>query len=274
MYLSVDIGGTKTLIAAYSEDGEVINKVKFPTGNGYNQLLENIRQKSVEIVDNFDDIKSIAVAIPAPIDYKNGISKLQHKFGWEESNVLEDIQQLFTQPVVVENDANVAGLGEAMLGSGKGYHTVLYVTLSTGIGTSVISDGEIAPALASSEGGFSYLCFDGKQQIWENFGSGKAFTERYGQLGSEVEDPEIWKEYATSSLAAGFMNLISIIEPDVVVIGGGMGANLEKYRHFLIDELVELNKPLKSFKLPEIVMADLPDDAVIHGGYLLAKNLV
>lgn len=273
MYLSVDIGGTKTLIAVYSEDGEALNEVKFPTGDDYHQLLREIKSQSDAIIDNPEDIKSVAVAVPVPIDYKTGVSRLRHKFDWPEANVLEDLSKLFTCPVAVENDANLAALGEAILGSGKNYQTVLYVTISTGIGTGIISDHEIVPVLAPSEGGFAYLYYDGQQQIWENFGSGKAFTERYGKMGSEVNDPEIWKEYATTALAAGFMNLISLVEPDVVVVGGGMGAHLEKYRHFLMEELDKLNKPLKSIELPDIVLAELPDEAVVHGGYLLAKKI-
>ncbi len=271
MYLSVDIGGTKTLVAVYSEVGEVINEIKFPTGDDYHQLLQNIKVKSDELVDDPDEIKSVAVAIPVPIDYKTGIAKLGHKFGWEEKNMCEDLTKLFACSVTIENDANLAALGEAILGSGKGYETVLYVTLSTGIGTGVITNGTISPVLAASEGGFFYLHHDGEQKVWEQFASGKAFTEKYGKMGSEIDDPEIWKEYA-SALSAGLINLINAVRPDIVIVGGGMGAHLHKYKEFLMAELEELNEPLHSYSVPDVVLADLPEEAVVHGGYLLAKD--
>lgn len=271
MYLSVDIGGTKTLIAVYSEDGKITNEVKFPTGDNYHQLLQNIKARSDELVSSPDDIKSVAIAIPAPIDYRTGVAKLGHKFGWEEKNMCEDVTKLFSCPVTIENDANLAALGEAVVGSGKGYDTVLYITLSTGIGTGVITGGKISPVLAASEGGFFYLYHDGGQKVWEQFASGKAFTEKYGRMGSEVEDPEIWKEYS-STLAAGIINLINAVRPDIVVVGGGMGAHLHKYKEYLMVELEELNEPLHSYSVPDVVLADLPEKAVVHGGYLLAKD--
>lgn len=272
MYLSVDIGGTKTIVAVYDETGKVIKDAKFPTGDDYDILLGNISKKANELIDVDKEIKSIAVAVPTPIDYKTGMSKLGRKFGWEDSNVTEDLKTIFSSPVVCENDANLAALGEAVLGSGKGHETVLYITLSTGIGTGVISKQEIVPVTAASEGGYFYLCHDGKQKIWEEFASGKAFTEHYGKMGSEVEDPEIWKEYA-STLSAGFINLISIVRPDIVVVGGGMGANLKKYKKYLMNELEKLNQPLHSYSIPDVVLAELPEEAVIHGGYLLAKSI-
>lgn len=271
MYLSIDIGGTKTLIAVYDENGQLVDKVKFPTGDNYQGLLDSIRSKTPDIV-NLDDVKAVAVAVPVPIDYKTGIAKLHHKMDWPEANVLEDFRKLFSCPVALDNDANLAALGEAILGSGKGYDNVLYITISTGIGTGIVSHGEIVPTLASSEGGLIYLCYEGKNQIWEDFASGKAFSERYGKMGSEVDDPEIWQEYA-QVLAPGFMNLITIIRPDVVVVGGGMGSHLEKYRKFLEKNLDELSKPLKSMDLPKIVLAQLPEEAVVHGGYVLAKKM-
>jgi predicted NBD/HSP70 family sugar kinase len=272
MYLSVDIGGTKTLVAVYDENGNVSQEARFPTGDDYDILLGNISKKANELIDVDNKIKSVAVAIPVPIDYKTGISKLKHKFGWKERNVTEDLKTIFSCPVVCENDANLAALGEAVLGSGKGFKTVLYVTLSTGIGTGVISNEEIVPVMAASEGGFFYLHHDGKQKIWEDFASGKAFTERYGKMGSEVDDPKIWEEYA-STLSAGFINLINAVRPDIVVVGGGMGAHLKKYKKYLMKELEELNEPLHSYSVPDVVLADLPERAVVHGGYLLAKSI-
>ncbi len=272
MYLSVDIGGTKTIVAIYDEAGEVVKDAKFPTGDDYDILLGNISKNASELVDIEKDIKAACVAVPVPIDYKTGVSKLGHKFGWSEHNVTEDLKTIFSCPVACENDANLAALGEAILGSGKGHETVLYITLSTGIGTGVISNQQIVPVLAASEGGFFYLHHNGKQKIWEEFASGKAFTERYGKLGSEVEDPEIWKDYA-STLSAGFMNLINAVRPNIVVVGGGMGAHLMKYKKYLMAELEELNEPLHSYSLPDVVLADLPEQAVIHGGYLLAKSI-
>lgn len=271
MYLSVDIGGTKTLMAVYSEDGEVLNEAKFPTGDDYQQLLQNVKARSDELIDNLEDIKSVAIAIPVSIDYKTGISKLGHKFGWEEKNMCEDLTKLFSCPVMIENDANLAALGEAVLGSGKGHQTVLYITISTGIGTGVITDGKVSPVLAACEGGYFYLHHEGEQKVWEQFASGKAFTEKYGKMGSEIDDPEVWREYS-STLAAGFINLINVVRPDIVVVGGGLGAHLHKYKEYLMTELEELNEPLHSYSVPDVVLADLPEEAVIHGGYLLAKD--
>ncbi len=270
MYLSIDIGGTKTLVAVFDDTGAIVDQAKIPTSADYEQLLQDIKSKSDELVHDDDQIQSVAVAVPVPIDYKTGISKLGHKFNWPEVDVRKDLNELFNCAVAVENDANLAAIGEANLGSGKGYRTVLYITISTGIGTGVVTNGKLDPVLGPSEGGLTYLNFEGNQFVWEDFASGKAFFERYNALGEDVEDQKIWKEYA-ETLAAGFMNLINIINPDIVVVGGGMGAHFHKYENFLLEKINTLNNALNSRNLPEIVVAKMPDKAVIYGCYLLAK---
>lgn len=270
MYLAVDIGGTKTLVATFDENGKLIESVKFPTSNEYQGLLKDI-ESHADKLNSVGEIKSVGVAVPVPIDYKTGISKLEHKFNWAEVDILKDLNQIFDSPVSLENDANLAALGEAVLGSGKNYQTVLYITISTGIGTGVASGGKLDRVLGSTEGGLTYLFFDGKEQIWEDFASGKAFFDRYNALGSEIEDPKIWNEYS-KVLAAGFVNLINIINPDVVVVGGGMGAHFHKYESFLLEKMRALNNGLNARDLPPVVVAQRPDEAVIYGCYLLAKN--
>lgn len=271
MFLAIDIGGTKTLVSTFDGEGMVIAELKFSTPSSYQELLSSLAAKAKEINRNNDKIEIVGCAVPVPIDYKTGIPKLGHKFGWDEVDIRTDLQGIFNCQVVIENDANLAALSEANLGAGLDYETVLYITISTGIGTGIIHQGRIEPFLASAEGGFMYLCNDGKQDIWENFASGRAFTEHYDKMGSEVDDPAIWKKYA-STLAAGFLNLIIIVEPDVVVVGGGMGANFSKYEHFLLDEIKSLHGRLHTTNLPAIVEAKLPENAVIHGAYLLAKS--
>ena len=115
--------------------------------------------------------------------------------GWEDVNVKQLIGDLFPGvPIHVENDANLAGLGETHALT-KLPKSSLYVTISTGIGTGVIEDGYIDPALRGSEGGHMMFEFDDELQIWEHFASGKAIYKHYNKYASEIDSDEEWQPY-------------------------------------------------------------------------------
>jgi glucokinase len=145
------------------------------------------------------------------------------------------------------------------------------ITISTGIGTGVTVNGRIDPALADSEGGQMHFRHEGKLSRWEHFASGKAFFKRYGKFGSEVEDPTIWDKWS-ADVSLGIGSLIAVIQPEVVVIGGSMGVHLHKYHDHLKKHLEETRSPL--IVSPPLIAAQDPDNAVINGCYVLARDQV
>jgi len=270
MYIAVDIGGTKTLIASFDDSGELIASQKFVTNPDYEQFISELIENIHDLCDN-TKITAVSVAVPGHIEDDNGIAEGFGNLAWEHKDIVGDLSPHFKAQIILDNDANLGALGEATMGAGKGKRKVLYVTISTGIGTGVAIDGKIDPVMKESEGGQILLEHDGQLMPWEKFSSGKAFYEHYHKQGKDVDDPLIWEEFA-SNLSRGMWNLIALIQPDIVIIGGSMGVHFHKYGTFLNDTVAKFNSSVVDH--PPIVQALYPDEAVINGCYQAAKQHV
>jgi glucokinase len=265
MYLGIDVGGTKTLVAVLDGRGVITEQTKFPTPTSY----ADWRDQLADIVDNFSTKKYIAcgVGVPGRVDRKHGVGLNMGNLPWHDVPIERDLQKLLDCPVVVENDANLAGLSEAMLV--KRYSRVLYVTISTGIGTGLIVDRVIDPSYADSEGGQMVLEHNGKMETWEDFASGQAIVARYGKRASDISDPTAWRAIC-HDIALGLIDLIAVLQPQVVILGGGVGTHYDKYKKYLAEALAPYETPL--VPIPHIQKAERPEEAVVFGCYDLAKS--
>jgi len=265
MYLGIDIGGTKTLVAQFDNTGVLKASVKFPTPKIYTEFLKEL---SIAVA-SFSTKKFVAggVAAPGSIDRSHGIAKDFGNLPWHDVPLKKDIEKIVSCPIVVENDANLAGLSEAVLL--PKYPCVLYVTISTGIGTGIIIDQAIDPELADSEGGHILLEHKGKLVTWESFASGKAIVQRFGKRASEISSQHTWNIIARD-IALGLYDLIAFIQPDVVVLGGGVMEHFKKFKADLSEDLQHFQTPLTP--IPPIRQAKRPNEAVVIGCYELAKR--
>jgi len=266
MYLGIDIGGTKTLVAVLNNHGAITESVKFPTPEKYSEW----RKQLADTVANLSTKEFIAcgVGVPGRIDRTNGVGLDMGNLPWQDIPVQEDVQKIVSCPVVVDNDANLAGLSEAMLLKKK-YNRVLYVTISTGIGTGIISDQMIDPAFADSEGGQMVLEHHGKFVQWEDFASGRAIVARFGKKAMDITDAPTWR-LICKDIAAGLIDLIAVIQPEVIVLGGSVGTYYDRYGAYLQEALQQYASPL--VPIPPIVQARRPEQAVVFGCYDLAKS--
>ncbi len=265
MYIAVDVGGTKTLVAALDKQGQVSHTDKFPTSQDYPTFLEDLRQHVEKIID--DSVVAMAVAIPGKIDRSRGVGLDFGNLPWTDVPVQKDITALFGCPVLVENDANLAGLSEALLVKDE-FKKVLYLTISTGIGSGIITNGVIDPELADSEAGQSMMEHDGVMQTWESFASGKAIVRRFGKRAADITDEATWRTIV-HDFAIGMLDLLAVIQPEVVIIGGGVGSHFDRFGHLLVEELERFETPL--VPTPAIRPAQRPEEAVIYGCYELLK---
>ncbi len=264
MLIAVDTGGTKTLVAAFSEKGVILASRKFPTPRQTNAYILQLVSTIEEIVDNAP-IDAIIVAVPGRID--NDIITLCPNLGWKSYDIIKDIRSHFkTVPILLENDANLGGLGEARL-LNKTPTSVLYVTISTGIGTGFIRNGRIDPALRTSEGGHLMLEYDGIVRNWETFASGKAVYETYRKYAKDITSKRTWLQIA-DRISRGFFALIPTIAPEVIIIGGSMGTYFNNYGKTLAGILDEKLPPV--IARPRIIKAAHPEQAVIYGCYFYA----
>lgn len=266
MYLTIDIGGTKTLLARMQKSGKIEESIKFPTPVKYKDFVK-------ELADNIDKITTstfsvVCVAAPGKIDHERGVGIAFGNLKWEDVPIRDDVQKITGAPVLIENDAKLAALSEARLLPGK-HHKVTYLTVSTGIGGGTVIDGTLDPDLIDAEVGHMLFERDGELVPWESFASGKAIVRRFGKLASEINDPEIWK-IVSRDLAMGIIDIAANIQPDVIIIGGGVGSHFKKYGAFLNAELKKYENDL--VPAPKVVGAKHAEEAVIYGCYELIKD--
>ncbi len=267
MYVGIDIGGTKTLVTALNNDGIIVEQTKFPTPKNYDVFLLELRH----VLAHFEhqDFKSGAVGMPVTVfDRKHGRGINFGNLPWKNVPVQHDVERICHCPIAVENDAKLAALSEAMLLK-REFRTVLYVTISTGIGIGLVVNGRIDVSIGDGGGRALEVVHEGKYLPWESFASGHAIVTRYGKRAEDIHDQATWKKICRD-LAPGFMELIAIAQPEVIVIGGSVGRYFERYGDLLMAEIKRYHIPLVT--LPVLREAERPEQAVVYGCYDYAKQ--
>lgn len=266
MYAAVDIGGTKTLVAVFGASGDCLEQVKFPTPVKYEDFLI----KLAEVVANLStrDFMAVGVAAPGKIDHNLGLLVAAGNLTWHKEPLQKDLERLFHAPVVLENDAKTAAIAESRA-AGSNYETVVYITISTGIGIGVCVDGKLDKALEDAEIGWMKVDYNGELVPWEKIASGSAIVAKYNSRASDLDDPVAWDEIA-HNIAKGLISVIAIVQPDLIVFGGGVGNHLDKYEKPLKKYLKLYETPL--VPIPPLRKSSHPEEAVVYGCYELAKE--
>lgn len=260
MYLAIDVGATKTLLAVFSRDNRFLYKQKILTDHKYEQFLDDLHSTLQSGEFKKYKISAACCAIPGKVDRVKSVGLTFGNLPWKNVPITEDIEESTGIKMFMENDANLAGLYEAL--NHKRYKKVLYITLSTGIGSGFIVDGKIDDAFADGEVGFMVLEHEGKLKVWEDVASGEALVERFGKKAEQLDNPFSWKAYA-KDVARGVDVLLAVLQPDAVIFGGSVGAHLEKFIEPLQAELKKFSNHMVS--VPPIIKADKAEEAVIYG---------
>ena len=172
--IGVDIGGTKIACGIVSPDGSLLAKTVLPTlsGKGAKVSLKQVYLSIDEIIKisglKMSSIGGIGVCAPGPLDPEKGVVYNPPNLrGWKDVPLADMLKKKFKTEVIVENDANAAGIAELKWGAAKGYRHVLYVTVSTGIGTAVIIDEKIYHGKngMAGEGGHVTINFKDKNAL-------------------------------------------------------------------------------------------------------------
>lgn len=263
MYIGVDIGGTKTLIGVLTNEGKIVETKKFPTPKTYQNFVLELAN-AVHHLEHKDFVAA-GVAAPGRINREHGRVIDFGNLDWKDIPLQADCERILGCPVVVENDAKLAALSEAMLH--KDVDKVLYVTVSTGISGGVVYKQKLDPAMLDSEAGHMLLPHKGKLVKWESFASGRAIYNHFGKKAADIHDEADWK-HIVRNLSLGFFELIAITEPDLIIIGGSIGTYFDRYGKLLETELRKHEMPV--IRIPKVVGAQRPEEAVVYGCYDLA----
>lgn len=267
MLVAVDTGGTKTLVTSFDNDGTMGEVFKFPTPHKQTEYVRLLRST---LQEHYRKQEADALVIALPGIVKDGVALWCQNLGWKNF----DAQKAFTDtlgstPVFIENDANLAGLAEARALESTP-SSVLYVTISTGIGTGIITDGHINPALRHSEGGRMLIEYDGIVREWEDFASGQSITKIYGEEAHNITSERTWNQIA-DRISRGFLAVIPLLQPDLVVIGGSIGTYFPQYAGRLTGMLREKLPP--HIPCPQFFQAKHPESAVVYGCYYYVLDI-
>ena len=261
MYLCIDIGGTKTLIALVNHRGKILHSIKFETIPDQKLFYEHLSQ---QLKINFvtDEILAFSVAMPGIV--KDNKATWLGNLPWKNFDIAKKLTKDFKKPAYVENDANLGALGEAR----NNPERCLYFTFSTGIGGGVVSDGKIVKKYQDFEPGHNLYTYHGKKEEWEDLAAASALNKKYGKLVTEITDRATWDDIIERMLL-GLAPLTASIKPDRIIFGGPLGLELPRYRRALRKRL-SLSLP-KNVRMPVLVKARHGSFSGIQGCYLYAK---
>lgn len=263
MLVTIDTGGTKTLISSFGRDGKMGESIKFPTPGEPVEYAKTIKQV---VRDRYGDKKvdAIVMAFPSAIDKGIAVWAPNIGHGWVNVPVHQLLHDMLPGvPVLIENDVKLAGLGEA-----RAMHpapsTAMYISISTGIGVGLIEDGRIDKAMRKSEAGHMFIEYDGRVQRYESFASGRAIVKVYKKFAREITSKRIWRQIA-DRISRGLLVLIPIIQPEYIIFGGSVGTYYERYGDYL-QEILTTHLP-DHIPCPKLVQAKHPEEAVVYGCY-------
>ncbi len=258
----VDIGGTITKIGLFDAPGSLCHFEEFPTDSSYGgkniiphlsgRINDIILKKGIER----NIVSGIGIGVPGPVLRDGTVNKCVN-LGWGRFNIEECLGELMKLPVKAANDANAAALGEALFGSGKGFSHIVMVTLGTGIGSGIINDGKIYDGAFGSAGEIGHItvnprenkaCSCGKRGCLEQYASAPGIVRLAGEHLASSDKPsslrdkdflrpeDIFtaaengdgpaKEICESCgriLGTALANTANVLNPELIIIGGGMG---------------------------------------------------
>jgi predicted NBD/HSP70 family sugar kinase len=266
MLVTVDTGGTKTLVASFSEDGALGPQIKFPTPKTTAEYVKVLTETLIEEYGG-QSVDALVIAIPGII--KDGVAIWCNNLKWTNFDVASAFKGVLGDaPVLVENDANLAGLAEAR-SLKHATASVMYMTVSTGVGVGMITDNRINQTLLHGQAGMAILEYDGVLRQWESFASGKAIFNVYHKLGRDIHNKRTWHQIA-DRISRGLLALVPVLQPSVIIVGGSMGVYFDQYSESLANILKE--KLPSHIPLPKLVQAQHPEQAVIYGCYYYALD--
>lgn len=275
-YVLFDIGGTTTRVTV-SEDLKSFEKpIRFTTPMNFKEGIEKIVEAVRKLTDK--DIRGAAGAVRGMLSEDRGM--IAHDLvleRWVEEPLKETLAKKLDTKVIIENDAALAGLGEAHFGAGKGAKIMVYHTISTGVGGAKIENGSIDSYHLGFEPGKQVLDIDrtilGEDILptLENLVSGAAVEERTGMKPYDIaQDDALWDQLA-NYLAHGLRNTIYYWSPDTIVLGGSMITgdpkipieNIRRHTALVLGEDMEV---------PDIKAASLKDDSGLYGAMALLAS--
>ena len=284
--LGVDLGCTKTEAILLDETQNVIQRKRISTPqNDYQKILDSISSLVTEISENISDF-SLGICTPGAISKQTGLIKNSNTQCLIGKPLKEDLENKLEKKISMENDANCFAVAEATLGAAKDFDFVFGVIIGTGVGGGIVIDKKLYPGRTNIAGEWGHhtlhrngnQCYCGKSGCVETYISGPSLENQWTKLtGNSLPLPEIltdidneigrnWKDEFLENFGFGLANVIDILDPDAIVLGGGL-SNID----FLYTEGKEsiYSKVFSDLVDTPILKNKLGDSAGVFGACML-----
>ncbi len=302
----IDLGGTTVKMGLFDNEGNIIDKWEIVTRKEDNgsQILPDIaasvKDKNSEKNIAIEEIEGIGIGVPGPVTEDGRVLKCAN-LGWGVLSVTDELGRLTgISKVKAGNDANVAALGEQWRGGGRGFDSIVMVTLGTGVGGGVIQNGKILTGSNGAAGEIGHLkvnphetatCGCGGHGCLEQYSSATAIMRHARKLVSETEEESYLRQFETEKitgreifdaykaddnlakqvvkrfaeyLGLGLANVAAVVDTQAFVIGGGVSKNGQVVIDVISGEY-EKNVALFALKGKEFRLAELGNDAGMYG---------
>ena len=298
--LGIEIGGTKLQLVLGDAEGSIVERERLMVdpARGAAGIRDQIQQTLPELLKG-QELLAVGVGFGGPVNWQTGRICRSHQIeGWSEFDLGGWLRQLTGQPVAVDNDANVAALGEARRGAGRGFNPVFYVTLGSGVGGGLVVEGKIYHGATPGEAEIGHVRLDRQGTIVESRCSGWAVDRRIRELKTQQPDSVLSRLAARApggeakhlraaleqndaaarrllaetaeDLAFGLSHVVHLFHPEVIVLGGGLAGVGEPLRAAVEQALPRFT--MEAFASgPRVALAILGEDAVPTGALELAR---
>ncbi|MEH7388127.1 ROK family glucokinase, partial [Bacillus sp. JJ1521] len=314
LLIGIDLGGTTVKLAFITQEGEIVTKWEIPTNKSGDKIIPDIAEaidaKMKEINLTKNQFSAAGMGAAGPVNFEEGIFYTASNLGWKEMFPLQaELEENIGLPVVVDNDANVAAIGELWKGAGEGAKNLLCVTLGTGIGGGIISNGEVVRGANGAAGEIGHItsipeggvpCGCGKTGCIETIASATGIARLAKESIEANNEPSLLREqfekagtitskdvfeaankgdklaqsvidHVTYHLGLALSHVANGLNPEKIVVGGGVSKAGEQL-------LIPLRKQFKRYAFPrvadaaDIIIATLGNDAGVIGAAYLAKT--
>jgi glucokinase len=314
-YIGIDLGGTNIVAGVVDEDYNILNKASVKTNRPRPEkdIADDMAKVALQAIEEanltVDDIEWIGIGTPGIANSKEGIIEYSCNLGFDNTPMVKYIQEHIDKPVYVENDANAAAYGEYVAGAGKGHNSLVCITLGTGVGGGVVTDGKILTGFnyAGAEIGHMVIdvngveCSCGRKGCFEVYSSATGLIRMTKEAMEADRDSAMWTLYRergeekvsariaydamrlgdrsatevvdkyTRYLASGLTNVINIFQPEVLCIGGGVCNEGDALLNPVKEIIAREDYAKNSARNTEVVIAKLGNDAGIIGAAFLGR---
>lgn len=260
MRIGIDLGGSKIEAAALAADGTLLRRRRLPTPRGdYPGTLETIRRLVTELEAELGERARVGVGTPGSLSPASGLMRNANSVCLNGKPLDRDLERVLERPLRIANDADCFALSEAMDGAGRDAHSLFGVIIGTGTGAGIVVDRHLlqGPNGVAGEWGHNPLpwpgpeelpgprCYCGKHGCIETFLSGPGLSRSHEQTTGRRLDPEAIDHLAQQGdraaertlrlyedrLARGLAGIINVLDPEVIVLGGGLSNLRRLYRN-------------------------------------------